>query len=195
MSVSEAALAPEPTPRKRVPSLAQLVASRNPEVSDRRNASRWAAFEEDSRELFRAISQEDPAQVERVFEGCARVELDPDFLGFVGLYKRLAEMIPLHWGVVDLGCAYAPQAWYFREHAFYVGVDHSDSCEFGPFVRFAFGNTQHVVGSIEEYLDALPRFEVPVFAIASYVPAQPETMRRVRETFQDLFVFYPKSRV
>ncbi len=171
------------------------VSRAHPELYDEKVRARWHGFENDSQELFRAIQDEDPAQIERVFSGTARVEIDPEFLGFVGTYKRLAEIIPLHWGVLDLGCAYAPQAWYFREHAFYVGVDHSQENEFGEFVRFAFGNTQHIQASIDAYLDALPRFAAPVFAIANYVPARAETLKRLRQTFDDLFVFYPKSRV
>jgi len=44
-------------------------------------------------------------------------------LGEPPLDLHLAALIPLHFTVVDLGCAYAAQSYYFRRHWKYIGVD------------------------------------------------------------------------
>ena len=44
-------------------------------------------------------------------------------MGFMLNYSHLAQMIPTTWTIVDLGCGTALQAWYFRQHRAYVGVD------------------------------------------------------------------------
>ena len=53
----------------------------------------------------------------------AASQIDPTFLGFVDVYYHLAAIIPRHWTIVDLGCAYAPQAFCFQHHKKFVGVD------------------------------------------------------------------------
>jgi hypothetical protein len=169
-----------------------------PAIQTSRPEPFWgASFEQENVDLWCALSTLAPEQFKAVMQGCARVELEPGYMGMVVAYKRLAELIPPHWGVIDLGCSYAPQAWYFRRHAFYIGVDFAPQdvvqAGFGPATRFAFDNTKHFHGSIDQYLDTDPVFDVPVFAIMNYVPANGAVTRRVRETFPDLFVFYPKS--
>jgi hypothetical protein len=127
-------------------------------------------------------------QAERVFaqDMC---DIDPSFLGFTNVYLALASLIPLHWTVVDLGCAYAPQAIIFAKHKRYVGVD------MGEGARFSAANTAHYQMSIGQFLDEhLGDFDQnETFAICSYVPEwYLESPRElVQSAFKNVFTYYP----
>lgn len=129
-------------------------------------------------------------QVERVFSGPASIEIQPDFLGFVDIYEALARIIPHHFNVVDLGCGYAPQAFYFERHKSYIGVD------FGDFDRFSGSNTTHHKQTIQSYIEGLSDIPLdgPSFAICSYVPCWHGLSKKlITDTFEDVFMFYPKG--
>lgn len=116
-------------------------------------------------------------------------DIAPEFLGFVGIYQRLAEIIPHHWAVVDLGCAYAPQAFFFTGHKAYLGVN------LGPIdERFAASNTVHYAMSIEDFCaQHAPSMDRDrTFAICSYVPSWGgDNMKIARDSFKNVFAFYP----
>lgn len=127
-------------------------------------------------------------QIDRVMATDASCEINPEFLGFVTIYRNLAEVIPRHYTVVDLGCAYAPQSWYFRDHKAYVGVDIMTD------VRFATPNTIHHKSTIGEFIDAeCPQLDLDTtFGICSYVPPWgADNGALTRATFRHCFVFYP----
>lgn len=141
--------------------------------------------------LFRALMAHAPDQVCRVLS-TPNCDIDPEFLGFVDFYAHLSALIPRHWTVIDLGCAYAPQAWYFRNHREYLGID-----GFTPLpARFAFPNSRHLEQRIETFLDDYEAGRIaarkPVFAVMNYVPVNSVTKERVRATFPHLFVYYPQ---
>ena len=71
-------------------------------------------------ELFRIIPKE---EIKKVFSGTAAAELDHTFLAFEEVYKSVLNFVPKGKTIIDLGCAYAPQAYYFTEYAKYIGVD------------------------------------------------------------------------
>lgn len=126
-------------------------------------------------------------QLERVF-GQDMCDIGPEFLGFVGIYDCLSRIIPTHWTVVDLGCAYAPQAFFFDSHKAYVGVD------FGTKERFGAHNTTHYDMPISEFVEKhLALFEQnTTFAICSYVPPwHGDNMKFARDYFKNVFTFYP----
>lgn len=127
-------------------------------------------------------------QVDRVL-GQDQCDIAPEFLGFTGVYLSLATIIPTHWTVVDLGCAYAPQAFIFRDHAAYIGVDISDG------ERFCAPNTTHYVMPIANFIEehGASFDQARTFAICSYVPSwhQSDNMRLARESFQNVFTYYP----
>lgn len=129
-------------------------------------------------------------QLDRVFNQ-TEVDIDGSFLGFVDIYWHLSVIIPRHFTVVDLGCAYAPQAFFFEDHARYIGVD----C--GDHERFAAKNTTHYTMTIDAFLK---KYGAEVdkeesFAICSYVPPwHGDNRRMVRELFSNLFVYYPHDR-
>jgi hypothetical protein len=126
-------------------------------------------------------------QLERVFN-VAMCDIAPEFLGFTDIYQHLAAIIPLHWTIVDLGCAYAPQAWLFKDHKAYVGVTLTE------IERFHAPNTTHYTMPIREFLQMhLPKFDQDTtFAICSYVPPWHDDNRKLaREAFKNVFTYYP----
>lgn len=132
----------------------------------------------------------DASQTSAMMETEACFEIDPEFCGFVRIYKSLADCIPCHWTIVDLGCAYAPQSWYFRNHAAYIGVDASIG------LRFSQANTQHLNLKISEFIaqESNGLDLDTTFAICSYVPPWGgDNGAMVRAKFPNCFVFYPAS--
>lgn len=124
-----------------------------------------------------------PEQCDKVF-GQQYADIDGDFLGFVDTYYYLSKLIPKHWIVIDFGCAYAPQAYYFRKHKEYIGICPSVD------KRFFFENTTHCTDTIKGWLEKAGKMNTDeVFAICNYVPS-PET-ELVRQTFKNCYVFYP----
>jgi hypothetical protein len=129
-----------------------------------------------------------PDQLDRVF-GQEMCDIDPSFLGFTNIYFALATIIPKHWTVVDLGCAYAPQAFIFRDHKAYVGVDLGINKE-----RFAAPNAAHYTVPIAEFIreHGASFDQARTFAICSYVPPwHDDNMKLAREAFKNVFTFYP----
>lgn len=118
-------------------------------------------------------------------------ELDYTFLGFTEIYEHLAKIIPVQFTIIDFGCYLAPQSYYFRKHKGYIGVDTT------KLRRFKFENTSHIAGTIQTFIqDILPACGSTnldkTFAICSYVPDE-EARRLVKESYKNIFVFYPFS--
>lgn len=126
-------------------------------------------------------------QLTRVFDQ-DMVDIDPEFLGFTAIYQSLAAIIPKHWTVVDLGCAYAPQSHLFKDHAAYIGVD------LLPKERFSAANSTFYDMTIKHFIDqhAGRLNKDTTFAICSYVPPwQDDNRALARAAFHNLFVYYP----
>lgn len=124
-------------------------------------------------------------------------ELFPDhqadsfsFLGFVEQYRALAQIIPTHFTIVDAGCYLAAQSWLFAAHRRYIGVDVCTLDRFTP------PNAEHHVTSIQHFVAGHPDLarDPTVFAICNYVPDGSAT-RLVRETFRNVFCFYPAPEI
>ena len=64
-----------------------------------------------------------PEDQKRAVFGQERCEIEPEFLGFVKIYKNLSEIIPKHFTVIDFGCAYNPQSFLFKDHKQFIAVD------------------------------------------------------------------------
>ena len=128
-------------------------------------------------------------QLDRVM-GQHICDIDPSFLGFTEIYFALASIIPKHWTVVDLGCAYSPQAFIFKDHKSYVGVDLYAK------ERFSAPNTIHFEMPIEAFISEHGQnFDMDTtFAICSYVPPwHGDNMGMVRRHFKNVFTYYPAS--
>ena len=146
-----------------------------------------ALHDEASKRLLGMLPQD---QMDRVFASDL-CDIGPDFLGFVGIYDRLAQIIPLSHVVVDLGCSYAAQAFFFNRHFRYIGVDLLTPVE----ARFAALNTCHYQTTIREFLAgdiAASLDRRGCFAICSYVPPWgDDNLKLAREAFEHVFTFYP----
>jgi len=129
-------------------------------------------------------------QMERVFSQ-DMCDIDCEFLGFTKVYMALASIIPLHWTVIDLGCAYAPQAFIFQNHKAYIGVDGS------PCERFTAPNTTHYECSAGKFIrnHAHEFDKEQTFAICSYVPNwfAENAIELTRQNFKNVFTFYPSG--
>lgn len=122
------------------------------------------------------------AQVQRLID-VHEPQIDGSHLGFFDIYYALSVIIPKGRVVYDLGCHHAIQAWFFREHKGYVGVDHLAVRK-----RFKQHNASHVQADIETWIvSAKP--QRPSFAILSYVPNLGDLDTRA---FPDVFRFYPE---
>lgn len=151
--------------------------------------SKWeekaeAAHEDAHAELFKLFPAE---QIEAVFSQ-PEVDIDSSFLGFVDVYRNLSRIIPEHFTVIDLGCAYNPQCFFFAGHKEYVAVDVEQK------VRFMSPNCTFYQKTISAFIsEDLKRFDLSeTFAICSYVPPwYGHDSKVVRETFRNLFVYYP----
>ena len=127
-------------------------------------------------------------EVERVLSQ-NMCDIEPGFLGFMDVYYHLAQIIPEHFTVVDLGCAYAAQGYLFTEHKAYIGVDSYEGT-----VCFNAPNSTIHRCTIREFVDGDAKsLNMPeTFAICSYVPPWGEdNMALVRSTFRNVFTYYP----
>lgn len=128
-------------------------------------------------------------------EQCYRVfnqmwcDIDPTFLGFTNVYCSLASIIPKHYTVIDLGCAYNPQSFWFIRHKKFIAVD------IGKIERFCAPNCQIFEKDIIDFIkDDISELDLnETFAICSYVPLNDEKHKLVRSTFKNLFMYYPSG--
>lgn len=116
--------------------------------------------------------------------------VDYTHMGFTHVYKSLLNIVPKHFTIIDLGCCYAPQCYYFKDYKQYIGVDVEDE------ERFAIHNTTHYVMSIQRFIkEELPKLNLnpkQCFAICSYVPDD-EATELARRTFPNILVYYPNG--
>lgn len=140
-------------------------------------------------ELFNLIPKE---KIDQVFEESktASAELDYAFLGFEDVYKAVTLFVPKSKVIIDLGCGYAFQSWYFRDYKRYIGVDIATKNE--DVLKIENSKFYHM--SIQEFvremyfLTGLRKDEV--FAVCSYVPDD-EAQEIVRRFFPYCLVYYP----
>jgi hypothetical protein len=132
--------------------------------------------------------QLDLAQIEKVFSG--KCDIDAEFMGFLTVYKRLSEIIPLNFSVVDLGSAYAPQGFFFRNHKAYIAVEPGDHELFIQPNQETFKMTAMRFCCQARY-SILDQDET--FAIASYTPPWygENAITVARMSFKNVFTFYP----
>lgn len=135
--------------------------------------------------LFEILQKECPDQIDAVFNQ-DMCEIDPSFLGFTEAYEALAKLIPKHWAVIDVGCGYGAQSYYFRDHKLYLGTTlERTTC-------FRFSNSVYWAMTIPEICRSVMGCELKeYFCIMNYVPCTIKQAKLVRETFPNLYCFYP----
>jgi len=117
------------------------------------------------------------------------VDIDGTFIGFVEIYYGLSKVIPKHFTIIDLGCAYNPQCFLFKDHKRYIAVDAFPKQE-----RFQSENCEIYEMTIADFLDQhLHKFDLKqTFAICSYVPPwHDDNMALVSANFTNVFTYYP----
>ena len=139
-------------------------------------------------ELFKLIPHE---KIDSVFRKSktAGAEMDYEFLGFEDVYKAVTLFVQKSKIIIDFGCSYAFQSWYFRDYKKYIGVDAwTDAFLETENSRFF---SMKIQDFIREVFPVLGCEKEEVFAVCSYVPDR-EARRMVRESFPYCLVYYPK---
>jgi hypothetical protein len=132
---------------------------------------------------------------ERVMRSDASAEIDANNHMCGGAtYYNLSKMIPKDWTVIDIGCAYNPQSYLFQNHARHIAVEpewlDSDFC----FEHFKAQNTELLFMTGQAFIKKeLPKLNLDLsktFCILNFVPSD-EVNVLVRQSFRNLYVFYP----
>ena len=131
------------------------------------------------------------AELCRVFteSSSAGAEMDHTFLCFEDVYKEILKHCSKDTTIIDFGCAYMPQAFWFTNCKQYIGVD----LPMGNDVRFKTANSSIYIMTGQKFLEticpALNFDEENVIAICSYVPDE-ELQEMVSKTFKYHHVQY-----
>lgn len=143
-------------------------------------------------ELFKLIPKE---KLDELFKNSdAGAELDYTFLGFEEVYKSVLSFVPKSKIIIDFGCAYATQSWYFRDYKKYIGIDNASNEKSVIHTE----NSEYYFTSIQNFItnifSTLNISKKDVFAICSYVPDE-KARKMVRESFPNCLVYYPDSEI
>lgn len=131
------------------------------------------------------------SEIERVFteSDSAGADMDFTFLCFEDVYEEVKKHCSKDTVVIDLGCAYMPQAYWFTDCKKYIGVDLS----FKNNVRFKTDNSELYLMSGQKFIcEVLPTLDLEmenVIAICSYVPDE-ELQQMTARTFKYNYVIY-----
>lgn len=140
-------------------------------------------------ELFQIIPKE---KIEQIFRTSNTVsaECDQTFLGFEDVYKAVTLFVPKNRVIIDFGCGYAFQSWYFREYKKYIGIDNT-TCSFDVLKT---ENSEFYFTSIQDFIqNVFPKkgYEPEdVFAVCSYVQ-DVNAREMVKKSFPYCLVYYP----
>lgn len=118
----------------------------------------------------------------------ASAEMDYTFLGFEEIYQKVAKEVQKSMIIIDFGCCYAFQSWYFRDFKQYIGVDACTPTE----QRLKIPKSAHYDMSIQRFIEwgYAPTNRENVFTICSYVPDE-EARKMVVKNFENHYVYYP----
>ena len=135
-------------------------------------------------------------EAQRVFN-CGYCDLGGDFLGFIDTYYHISRLLDDRYTIIDFGCAFAPQSYFFRNFKKYIGID--AMCD-------TFFRQNEVGGNCEYYphtdisqwlADTYPHLLLnrrECFAIMNYVPDMSERrLNDVKKVFPNMYSFYPIS--
>ena len=146
-----------------------------------------SGYEKINSDLAKALWEKYPNMSDEVYnqEYC---DIDGSFLGFVDVYCHLSKIIPLEWTVIDFGCAYNPQAYFFRKHSRYIAVDPGD------IKRWNFENGEIYAMDIKTFIEhEFPYMDLDLpttFAICNAVPARSSQKELLVQTFKNIHLAY-----
>lgn len=144
-------------------------------------------------ELWRLI----PTDEMRRVSDCGYCDLSCDFLGFIDTYWHISRMLDDRYTIIDFGCAFAPQSYFFRNFRRYIGVDlmcdtfFRQNEEDGNCVFYPHTDIQRW---IEEVFPTLGLDVTKCFAIVNYVPdMHGRCAKSAKEVFPNIYTFYPTT--
>lgn len=134
-------------------------------------------------------------EFKRVMDSDASAEIDCNNMTCgCGTYYYLSRMIPKDWTVIDIGCAYNPQSYLFQNHARHIAIEPKWISEDFHFEYFKAPNTELLFMTGQDFIEnELPKLNLDLdktFCIVNYVPSGAANLM-ARETFKDIFCFYP----
>lgn len=131
-------------------------------------------------------------ELDRVFRESetASAEMDSTFLCFDDEYRYVLDNTTKDDIIIDLGCGYNAQCFYFKDYNRYIAVD----LPFYNDIRFDSGNVEFYLMSIQQFIkEELPKLNLNLnscVAICNAVPDK-EAQQMVVDTFPRYFVAYP----
>lgn len=133
----------------------------------------------------------------RVMQSDAAAEISADLLACnARTYYELSRRIPADFTVIDIGCGYNAQAYLFDRQQKHIAVNPPMDFDHLHFEQFRPAWTQYYEITGQEFIkDVLPSLDIDkekTFAICHFVPDE-ECRRLVRETFENVYVFYPDT--
>lgn len=156
-------------------------------------------FKEEACDLFKQIPKE---KLKKLFkESDASAEIDYTFLGFEESYQKVKKLTTEDMIILDLGCAYATQSWYFKDYAAYIGVDigtfmDSQSLPYEENLKGVLqtDNSTFYFETIQSFIkETLPTLNLDlnkVFAVCSAVPDK-EARKMMKNIFPNYLDWYP----
>lgn len=131
----------------------------------------------------------------RVMNSDASAEIDCNNMTCgCGTYYYLSRMIPKHWTVIDIGCAYNPQSYLFQNHARHIAIEPVWNDKDFHFEYFKAPNTELLFMTGQEFIQKeLPKMNLDLdktFAIVNFVPSGACNLL-ARETFKNIYTYYP----
>jgi hypothetical protein len=135
-------------------------------------------------------------ELDRVFKDSdtASAEIDLTFLCFEEGYEYIQNNTSKENIIIDFGCGYNAQCWYFKDYKRYIAVD----LPFDNNVRFDSGNVEFYLMSIQTFIqEELAKLNLDlnnVIAICSAVP-DTEAQEMIAETFPRYYISYPGEKV
>lgn len=132
---------------------------------------------------------------ERVMRSDASAEIDCNNMTCGrGTYYMLSKMIPKDWTVIDFGCAYNAQSYFFQNHARHIAIEPEWKNTDFRFEHFRAPRTEIIFTTGQDFInDLLSNMNLNIdktFAIVNYVPSGACNLL-VRQTFKNVFTFYP----
>lgn len=144
------------------------------------------------KELIKKIPKEQIDETFRVNEDAyAEISLykDDPFIGFIDMYYPVSITIPKDYIIIDIGCAYGFQSYYFEDFKQYIGVDPCISTKILP-KNGIFYNVDCKT-FITEIFPTLNICSDNVFCICSFVPLKSNDTNLLKTTFKNIFYYFP----
>lgn len=130
-------------------------------------------------------------ELDRVFSESetASEDMDFTFLCFEDIYIKVKQFCSEETIILDFGCAYAAQSYWFLDCKKYIGID----LPFYNNVKFRTNNSEIYLMSGQDFIkNELPKLNINqenIVAVCSYVPDE-ELQKMVSGTFKYNYVQY-----